>query len=133
MNRTTPWRHLRTTLLALAAGVCALPAFAGDDHDHGQDHSSHAAAPTAPAPAAAAAAPTADLTQGEVVRWDATSGKITLRHGPIQNLEMPAMTMVFRLADPAQAVGMAPGSKVRFRAEQRSGAFVVTRIEPAAN
>lgn len=97
-------------------------------------------APTAPsaqgtpgAPAAPATAPTSDLSEGEVVRWDATSAKVTLRHGPIQNLEMPPMTMVFRVTDPAQAAqAIKPGAKVRFRAEQQNGAYVVTRIEAAA-
>ncbi|EJE51734.1 hypothetical protein PMI14_03596 [Acidovorax sp. CF316] len=121
MTRSTPSRHLRTALLALAAGLCTVPALAGDDHDHGEDHGSHAA------PAAA----TSDLSEGEVVRWDAASAKVTLRHGPIRNLDMPAMTMVFRVTDPAQAAQVRPGAKVRFRAEQQAGAYVVTRIEPA--
>lgn len=84
-------------------------------------------------PAASAAAATPELSEGEVVRWDAASAKVTLRHGPIQNLEMPPMTMVFRVADPAQAAqAIKPGDKVRFRAEQQNGTYVVTRIEAAA-
>ena len=114
---------LRTALLATTLLFSAATAFAGDDHDHGEDHGSHAA------PAAA----TADLSEGEVVRWDAASAKVTLRHGPIRNLDMPPMTMVFRVTDPAQAAQVKPGAKVRFRAEQQAGAYVVTRIEPVAN
>lgn len=114
---------LRIALLATTLLFSAATAFAGDDHDHGEDHGSHAA------PAAAAA----DLSEGEVVRWDAASAKVTLRHGPIRNLDMPPMTMVFRITDPAQAAQVKAGAKVRFRAEQQAGAYVVTRIEPVAN
>ncbi len=114
--------RLGTALLAAAAILGAWPAFAGDDHDHGSP------AETAAAPAAAP-----DLSEGEVVRWDAASGKLTLRHGPIRNLDMPPMTMVFRVADPALAAKIKAGAKLRFRAEQQSGAYVVTRIEPVPN
>jgi Cu/Ag efflux protein CusF len=48
-------------------------------------------------PAQAATAPQSD---GEVRKVDKEQGKITLRHGPLQNLDMPAMTMVFKVADP---------------------------------
>ncbi len=114
---------LRIALLATTLLFSAATALAGDDHDHGEDHGGHAA------PAAA----TADLSDGEVVRWDAASAKVTLRHGPIRNLDMPPMTMVFRVTDPVQAAQVKPGAKVRFRAEQQAGAYVVTRIEPVAN
>lgn len=71
-----------------------------------------------------------DLSEGEVARWDARSGKITLRHGELKNLAMPPMTMVFTLREPAQASQLKPGDKVRFRAERVKGAFVITHIEP---
>lgn len=109
---------LRGTLIAATLLFGAATAFAGDDHDHGEAHGSQAAATT-------------ELSEGEVVRWDAASAKLTLRHGPIRNLDMPPMTMVFRVTDPAQAAQVKPGAKVRFRAEQQAGAYVVTRIEPA--
>lgn len=125
MNPITP-HPLRATVLAATLLFGAATAFAGDDHDHGEDHGSHAA-PTAPQAA------TTELSEGEVVRWDAASAKVTLRHGPIRNLDMPPMTMVFRITDPAQAAQVKAGAKVRFRAEQQAGAYVVTRIEPVAN
>lgn len=126
---------LRIALLATTLLFSAATAFAGDDHDHGEDHGNHATPATQAATQAAAApaAATADLSEGEVVRWDAASAKVTLRHGPIRNLDMPPMTMVFRITDPAQAAQVKAGAKVRFRAEQQAGAYVVTRIEPVAN
>lgn len=79
---------------------------------------------------AAHAATEAAWTQGEVRRWDAATGRVTLRHGEITHLRMPAMTMVFRLQDtatPAQPEGTA----VRFQATSVRGALVLTHIEPA--
>ena len=38
---------------------------------------------------------------GEVVKVDKAAAKITLKHAPIKNLDMDAMTMVFRVSDPA--------------------------------
>ena len=69
------------------------------------------------------------LTEGEVRKVDKETGKITLKHGPIENLEMPAMTMVFQVKDEAVLDTVKPGDKVRFRAEKVKGNFTVTRIE----
>jgi Cu/Ag efflux protein CusF len=77
-------------------------------------------------PASAAA-----LTEGEVRKIDRELGKVTLRHGPIQNLEMPAMTMVFKAADPKMLEGLKEGDKVRFAAARIDGAITVTTIEAA--
>lgn len=90
-----------------------------------------AAAPTAPAADTAPAAATAELSEGEVVRWDPRTSKVTLRHGPIRNLDMPPMTMVFVVKDTTNAAAIMPGAKLRFRAEQQQGAYVLTRVEPA--
>ncbi len=43
------------------------------------------------------------MVKAEVVKIDKPAGKITLKHGPIKNLDMDAMTMVFRVADPVDA------------------------------
>ena len=73
----------------------------------------------------------ATLTEGEVRRVDRDAMKITIRHGPIQNLDMPAMTMVFQVKDAALLDKAKPGEKVRFSAEKSGGQYIVTRIEPA--
>jgi Cu(I)/Ag(I) efflux system periplasmic protein CusF len=72
------------------------------------------------------------MTEGEVRKVDRPQGKLTLRHGPIASLDMPAMTMVFKVADPKLLDGLKPGDKVRFAAERGGGTFTVTAIEPAA-
>ncbi len=84
-----------------------------------------------PAAAGSAAASTASaaMSDGEVRRIDPESGKLTLRHGPITNLEMPGMTMVFRVADAKMLDALKPGDKVRFIADRINGAITVTHIE----
>ncbi len=126
---------LRAALLALGM-LGATTAFAGDDHDHGEAHDSHtastqAATSAAPAAAPAQAAIAAELSEGEVLRWDARTSKVTLRHGPIANLGMPPMTMVFKVQDAEQGSALQAGMKVRFRAEPLQGAYVLTHIAPA--
>lgn len=64
---------------------------------------------------------------GEVRRIDAAAGKITLKHGTIDALELPGMTLVY-LIDPALLVGIEPGDKVKFTAERRNGEYVVIKI-----
>lgn len=79
--------------------------------------------------ALAQSAPT--LTEGDVRKVDKEGRKLTLKHGPIPNLDMSGMTMVFEVKDAAQLDSLKPGDKVRFAAEKIDGQLVVTRIEPA--
>ena len=113
---------LAASLLVLGTGsaLAQAPAAAAAD-----SHSSHHPA------AAASTAPQAELSEGEITRWDPRTLRLTLKHGEIKNLEMPPMTMVFRVADASVVGDLKPGDKVRFRAEQVSGAYHVQRIEKA--
>lgn len=65
---------------------------------------------------------------GEVTKIDAAQGKLTLKHGPIKNLDMDSMTMVFRVADPAMLNTVKPGDQVIFEAERVNGQITVTKI-----
>jgi Cu/Ag efflux protein CusF len=71
------------------------------------------------------------LVDGEVRKVDKEAKKITLRHGPLPNLDMPAMTMVFQVKDPAMLDQVKPGEKVKFQAEKIGGAFTIIQIEPS--
>lgn len=71
-------------------------------------------------------------TAATVRKVDAANGRVTLRHGPIPNLDMPPMTMVFR-ATPEQLQGLKDGDAVRFRAERSDGAFRLIAIEPGGD
>jgi Cu(I)/Ag(I) efflux system protein CusF len=70
--------------------------------------------------------------EGEVRRIDKAAGKITLRHGPLQGLDMPAMTMVFQAKDPALLDRLKVGDRVRFTVMREGGAFSIESAEPAS-
>ncbi|MBZ2209743.1 copper-binding protein [Massilia soli] len=84
----------------------------------------------AESPAASAAAPVA-LVAGEVKKVDKDTGKMTIKHGPLANLDMPAMTMVFRVKDPAMLDKVKAGDKIKFAAERANGAITVTQLDVA--
>jgi len=73
----------------------------------------------------------ADLSEGEIRKVDKDNKKLTIRHGPIKNLDMPGMTMVFGVKDEAMLEQVQPGQKVRFEAEKMEGRIVVMKIEAA--
>ena len=75
--------------------------------------------------------PGAALSDGEVRKVDRDAKKITIKHGPLANLDMPPMTMVFQVKDSAMLDKVKAGDKVKFQAEKVGGAFTVTEIEPA--
>ena len=78
----------------------------------------------------AASAP-AELIEGEVKKIDQDAEKITLRHGEIKNLNMPAITMVLRVKDPAMLTQVKVGDKVRFAADRANGAVTIVQLEKA--
>lgn len=73
----------------------------------------------------------APMSDGEVRKIDKEAGKITIKHGPLANLEMPGMTMVFRVKDPAMLDQVKEGDRIKFVAERMNGALTVTQMEPA--
>lgn len=119
--------------MLLAAALLAGPALAQTDHQghHPAPAAPAAASPATPAPAVPAAAAAADAAwaEAEVRRVDVGAGKVTLKHGDIQNLGMPPMTMVFRVQDATMLDKVAPGDNIRFLAERVNGAITVTRLE----
>lgn len=64
---------------------------------------------------------------GEVRRVDAQAGKITIKHGAIAELQLPAMSLVYR-ADAALLAGIQPGDKVKFTAKRENDQYVITKI-----
>lgn len=88
-------------------------------------------APAAAVPAAAPAAAVKDMADAEVRKVDKDAKKVTLKHGPIKNLDMPPMTMVFQVRDEKLFDKLAAGEKIKFTAEQLQGAYVVTGVEKA--
>lgn len=74
---------------------------------------------------ALAQAPTAS---GEITKLDRAAARVTLKHGEIKNLDMPPMTMVFRVADPRLLEGLAVGQRIGFTAERINGQFTLTSV-----
>lgn len=91
----------------------------------------HAILATALLAVAAQAQAAADMADAEVRKVDRETRKITLRHGPIRSLDMPAMTMVFQVKDPALLDKVQAGDKVRFAASNENGRIIVTDLQPA--
>ena len=107
-----------TSLATLLAAALAFPAWADDAH-HKKDAAASPASPQA-----------SSMAEGEVRKVDRDAKKITIRHGPLEQLEMPAMTMVFQVKDPAMLDQVKAGDKVKFQAEKVGAAYTVTKIEP---
>ena len=113
-------KPMHTLIVAVALGL-ALPAssFAAGDpatHDVAQAMPGEGAGP---------------LTAGEVKKIDPGAGKVTIKHAPIENLDMPAMTMVFRVKDPAMLGQLKVGDKIKFLADKVNGAITIMQLEPA--
>ena len=108
---------LSTFLAAALIGLVSTPAAAEEAHHQGTPRTTASAG--------------AQLAEGEVRKVDKESAKITLRHGPIANLDMPSMSMVFQVKDPAMLDQVKAGDKVRFQAEKTGGQYTVTHIELA--
>lgn len=111
--------------LLMTASLCALggsaaPALAQATMDH---------AKAGAMPMAAAAA--GGMTDAEVRKVDKEQGKVTLKHGPITNLDMPGMTMVFTAKDKSMLDKLKAGDKVKFKAAMENGKVVVVDIVAA--
>ena len=109
-------RSTSVSILVLTA-IASLDALAIDE-----SHKKAAASVTTQSAATA-------LTSGEVKKVDKDAGKITIKHGPLVNLDMPSMTMVFRVKDPAMLDQVKVGDKIGFVAEKLNGAYTVMKLE----
>lgn len=113
-------------LLAMGTGAVvadsmpAMPAMPGMP----EHHSAQATTTTS-----ASSTDTAPQTDGEIRKVDTAAEKLTVRHGPIVNLGMSAMTMVFRVKDPAFLTMVKPGDKVKMTVERVDGALTIVALE----
>lgn len=73
----------------------------------------------------------ASMVKGEVKKIDEAAGKVTLKHGPIKNLDMAddSMTMVFRVQDAAMLKQVKVGDTVQFEAERASAGITITKMQ----
>lgn len=67
------------------------------------------------------------FTKGVVKKVDAEAGKVTIIHEELVDLDMPAMTMIFR-ADEDVIANMAEGDEIEFAADRVEGKLKVTAL-----
>ena len=85
-------------------------------------------AATAQAESHADAAAEVEMSTGTITKVDSQWNRLTIDHGPLVNLDMEAMTMVFEVADPAMLDGLAEGQEIEFLADRVKGKLTVTEI-----
>lgn len=71
------------------------------------------------------------LADGEVRRIDKGAGTVTLKHGPIPSIDMPPMTMAYRVKDKSMLEQLKPGDKIKFEAGNLGGVYTLMRFEKA--
>jgi Cu/Ag efflux protein CusF len=71
----------------------------------------------------------AEFTKGKVKKIDEKAGKVTIIHEELKNLDMPAMTMVFRIGDGVDAAKLKEGSDIEFVADRVNGKLTVTEVK----
>jgi Cu(I)/Ag(I) efflux system protein CusF len=112
--------HVRKMIISTFVGLSFFAAFSATAHEgHGTRQTG-------------AMQSTADSgwVDGVVKKVDKAAGKVTVTHGPLTNLNMPAMTMVFRVKDTAWIDRMQTGGKIRFVAEVVNGTYTIVQLEP---
>jgi Cu/Ag efflux protein CusF len=135
MNRIQTARSsltaIPTAILAVTLLAVAVPARAQSHQDHegheGQGQQAQAGEASAPS--------SRDWIAAEVRRVDTAQQKLTLKHGDIRHLDMPGMTMPFRLApgvvSAAQLSALKAGDKLEVRIESQQGALTIVELRPA--
>jgi Cu(I)/Ag(I) efflux system periplasmic protein CusF len=71
----------------------------------------------------------ADMTDGEIRKIDKDGMKLTIKHGEIKSLDMPPMTMAFRVKDAAMIDALKLGDKIKFKAVSEKGNLIVTELQ----
>ncbi|TGN99022.1 copper-binding protein [Burkholderia sp. USMB20] len=116
---------IATATAVFATGVFAVPALAAGDMP-GMDMSGMKMS------SGGAAESHAALTDAEVKKVDAASGKITLKHGALENVGMPPMTMAFKAKDAAMLAEVHAGDKVKVRVENVNGTLTIVKLVKAS-
>ncbi len=68
---------------------------------------------------------------GVVTKIDKPGQRVTIKHGEIKHLDMPPMTMAYRVKDVRLLDGLAVGNRISFSAERVNGQYTVTGITKA--
>lgn len=111
---------MQKLFMAVLVSALSLPAAWASDAHHHANASSDATNPPETAGLGA--------NEGEIRKVDREQGKLTIKHGPLPEVDMPNMTMVFRVQDPAMLDQAAVGDKVKLQVEKRNGVLIVTGL-----
>lgn len=118
---------MQKLIAAATFATLALAPFAARAQLMGHDHSKMGMSSPAPAAHLPQAAKSAE---GEVRKVDAAKGTVVLKHGPLDALGMPPMTMEFKATDPKILANVRQGDKVKFvPAQGKNGELLVSSIE----
>ncbi len=117
--KTSPTAAISAFLVVIAFGANHVLAQSGHAGHHGH----------APAASTSSMAAAPSLSEGKVRRVNASAGTVTIAHGPLANLDMPPMTMTFRVLDKGSLDGLSAGDSIRFAAQMDGDEFVVSEIE----
>ncbi|KIP13478.1 RND transporter [Burkholderia ubonensis] len=112
---------MKKALVSIAMG-CAL-AFSAASHAAGEMGNMDMSGAKQGAEAASG------MSHGEIRKVDTAAGKLTIKHGPLENLGMDAMTMVFKVKDAAMLSQVKAGDKIDFVADEVNGALTVTKLQ----
>jgi Cu/Ag efflux protein CusF len=93
---------------------------------HGEGHQGHAKSQPA-----AMSEMTMPMTDGVVRAIDHDAGTITVEHGPIKDLGMPAMTMPYHVKDRGMLTAVKPGDKIKMSVDKMGDLYTITTIQRA--
>lgn len=111
-----------STVLAFAS-LSAANAVAQTTMDHGNmDHSKMGATKADQAK---------DITDGLVRKVNKEAGKVTIQHGEMHHLGMPAMTMAFPVKTAGLLDNVQTGDKIKFKVVKENGRLVIIELRPA--
>lgn len=66
---------------------------------------------------------------GIVTKVDPDEGRVTIKHGPVQSLSWPGMTMAFAVKDKSMLDKVKPGQSIEFAFRQQGKDYVVTEVK----
>jgi len=69
------------------------------------------------------------LVNGEILKVDPSSSKITIKHDQIPNIGLPAMTMSFNVSDVEMLNQFKAGDTVKFAISKLDGALTIISLE----
>ena len=94
----------------------------------GASHAHHdAAKPSGPAQTLPTSPKTGKGT-GVIQQINREKGVVTLKHGPLQGIVIPGMTMSFLVKDKMLLSNLQPSQKVEFEIAHENGIYVITKI-----